>query len=403
MFDYSREMKKRWIYLITGVILLLFLGLIYAWSVFRVPLAKEFGWTDAQLSVTFSVSMMMFCLGGLISGIINRKSRVRLTMILCALFLAAGFLGASNIHTLTGIYLTYGGLCGFGVGLGYNAVISTVVKWFPDKQGLISGITLMGFGFGGMLLGTAGAALISSLGWRMTFRMFGAVFAVIMIVGALVLKPAGEEFLHQLSVTGTRADHAVEEINAAQMIRRKNFWLYFLWAIILSAAGLSIINSSAVYAQQVLHIGLTAAAAIAGVVSVFNGIGRVIFGQIFDLKGYRVTMVSVCAVTAAAAVMLMLSWKIGSSPVLILAFVIMGLAYGGVTPTNSAFAAHFFGKQNYALNFSIVNLNLIIASYLGPMIGSGSYMRTFTVILLFSAAALILTLLIRTSEQKSRK
>lgn len=403
MFDYRREMKKRWLYLITGVILLLFLGLIYAWSVFRVPLAKEFGWTDAQLSVTFSVSMMMFCLGGLISGIINRKSRVRLTMILCALFLAAGFLGASNIHTLTGIYLTYGGLCGFGVGLGYNAVISTVVKWFPDKQGLISGITLMGFGFGGMLLGTAGAALISSLGWRMTFRMFGAVFAVIMIVGALVLKPAGEEFLHQLSVTGTRADHAVEEINAAQMIRRKNFWLYFLWAIILSAAGLSIINSSAVYAQQVLHIGLTAAAAIAGVVSVFNGIGRVIFGQIFDLKGYRVTMVSVCAVTAAAAVMLMLSWKIGSSPVLILAFVIMGLAYGGVTPTNSAFAAHFFGKQNYALNFSIVNLNLIIASYLGPMIGSGSYMRTFTVILLFSAAALILTLLIRTSEQKSRK
>lgn len=403
MFDYSREMKKRWIYLITGVILLLFLGLIYAWSVFRVPLAKEFGWTDAQLSVTFSVSMMMFCLGGLISGIINRKSRVRLTMILCAAFLAAGFLGASNIHTLTGIYLTYGGLCGFGVGLGYNAVISTVVKWFPDKQGLISGITLMGFGFGGMLLGTAGAALISNLGWRMTFRMFGAVFAVIMIVGALVLKPAGEEFLHQLSGTGTRADHAVEEINAAQMIRRKNFWLYFLWAIILSAAGLSIINSSAVYAQQVLHIGLTAAAAIAGVVSVFNGIGRVIFGQIFDLKGYRVTMISVCAVTAAAAVMLMLSWKIGSSPVLILAFVIMGLAYGGVTPTNSAFAAHFFGKQNYALNFSIVNLNLIIASYLGPMIGSGSYMRTFTVILLFSAAALILTLLIRTSEQKSRK
>jgi OFA family oxalate/formate antiporter-like MFS transporter len=403
MFDYRREMKKRWLYLITGVILLLFLGLIYAWSVFRVPLAKEFGWTDAQLSVTFSVSMMMFCLGGLISGIINRKSRVRLTMILCALFLAAGFLGASNIHTLTGIYLTYGGLCGFGVGLGYNAVISTVVKWFPDKQGLISGITLMGFGFGGMLLGTAGAALISNLGWRMTFRMFGAVFAVIMIVGALVLKPAGEEFLHQLSGTGTRADHAVEEINAAQMIRRKNFWLYFLWAIILSAAGLSIINSSAVYAQQVLHIGLTAAAAIAGVVSVFNGIGRVIFGQIFDLKGYRVTMISVCAVTAAAAVMLMLSWKIGSSPVLILAFVIMGLAYGGVTPTNSAFAAHFFGKQNYALNFSIVNLNLIIASYLGPMIGSGSYMRTFTVILLFSAAALILTLLIRTSEQKSRK
>lgn len=112
-------------------------------------------------------------------------------------------------------------------------------------------------------------------------------------------------------------------------------------------------------------------------------------------------MISVCAVTAAAAVMLMLSWKIGSSPVLILAFVIMGLAYGGVTPTNSAFAAHFFGKQNYALNFSIVNLNLIIASYLGPMIGNGSYMRTFSMILLFSAAALLLTVLIREPKERT--
>lgn len=401
MFDYSRDMKIRWIYLITGVILLLFLGLIYAWSVFRVPLAKEFGWTDAQLSVTFSVSMMMFCLGGLVSGIINRKSRVRLTMILCAAFLAAGFIGASNIHTLAGIYFTYGVLCGFGVGLGYNAVISTVVKWFPDKQGLISGITLMGFGFGGMLLGTAGAALISQMGWRMTFRMFGAVFAVIMIAGALVLKPAGEEFLRQLSGTGKQADAAVEEAGAAQMIRRKNFWLYFLWAIVLSAAGLSIINSSAVYAQQVLHTGLTAAAAIAGVVSVFNGIGRVIFGQIFDMKGYRFTMVSVCGVTAAASLILMLSWQTGSSSVLIAAFIVMGLAYGGVTPTNSAFTAHFFGRQNYALNFSIVNLNLIIASYLGPMIGNGSYMRTFSMILLFSAAALLLTVLIREPKERT--
>lgn len=400
--NYSKNMKKRWAYLITGVVLLLFLGLIYAWSVFRVPLAKEFGWSSAQLSVTFSISMMMFCLGGLVSGIINRKSRVKLTMILCAAFLAAGFLSASTIHSLAGIYLTYGGLCGFGVGLGYNTVISTVVKWFPDKQGLISGITLMGFGFGGMLLGTAGASMISALGWRATFRLFGIVFGIMMIAGALILRPAGEDFLKQLSGSGKRTDAAVEEIPAQQMLKRKNFWLYFLWAIVLSAAGLSIINSSTVYAQEVLHTGLTAAAAIAGIVSVFNGIGRVIFGQLFDMKGYRVTMVSVCIVTAAAALLLMLSWQTGSFVALAAAFIVVGLAYGGVTPTNSAFTAHFFGRQNYALNFSVINLNLIAASYLGPMVGNGSYMRTFFMILLFSAAALVLTILIR-SPKAARK
>ncbi len=399
MTDYGKLMKRRWLYVVTGVVLLLFLGLIYAWSVFRVPLAKEFGWSDSQLSITFSISMMMFCLGGLVSGIINKNSRVKQTLILCAAFLAVGFILASRISTLPGIYVTYGVLCGFGVGLGYNSVISTVVKWFPDKQGLISGISLMGFGFGGMLLGTVGASLISSLGWRTTFMMFGIVFAVIMVLGAIILKPVGNDFLEHLSGSGKHADTAVEEIGAAQMLKRRNFWLYFIWAIVLSAAGLAIINSSTVYASEVLHVGLTAAAAIAGIVSIFNGLGRVLFGRLFDMKGYRVTMIGVCLVTACAALLLMLSRSTGSYAAVVAAFVVMGLAYGGVTPTNSAFTAHFFGKQNYALNFSIVNLNLIFASYLGPMVGNGGYGMTFIMILAAAIVAFGIAMLIRAPKK----
>lgn len=395
MVNVQSLQKKRWMYLVTGVVLLLFLGLIYAWSVFRVPLAEEFGWTPAQLSVTFSISMMMFCLGGLTSGLINRKPKMRMTLFLCAAFLAAGFLGASRINTLAGIYLTYGGLCGFGVGLGYNVVISTVVKWFPDKQGLISGMSLMGFGLGGMILGTAGARLISALGWRTTFMLFGVAFAVIVVLGAFILRPVNEDFLQHMMRDQAKAKAAVEEVAAGTMLRRNNFWLFFIWAIILSAAGLSVISSSTVYAQTVLNIELTAAAAMAGMVSVFNGIGRVIFGQLFDMKGYRVTMIGVCIVTAVAGGLLILSWNMRSSVVLIAAFCVIGMSYGGVPPTISAFTAFFFGRKNYALNFSIANLNLIIASYIGPMVANGSYMRNFMIILVFAAVAFALTLLIR--------
>ena len=98
--------KIRWLYLAVGVVLLLFLGLIYAWSVFRAPLAEEFGWSAPQLSVTFSISMMMFCIGGFVSGLITAKKGYRLTMILCAVFLAAGFILASRINTLMGIHMT---------------------------------------------------------------------------------------------------------------------------------------------------------------------------------------------------------------------------------------------------------------------------------------------------------
>ena len=179
------------------------------------------------------------------------------------------------------------------------------------------------------------------------------------------------------------------------MLRRRNFWLCFLWAIILSAAGLAIINESTPYAASFVGGDLTRAAAIAGVVSIANGVGRVIFGQLFDTVGYRVTMLGVSVLYAASAGVLTVSLRTGSLPVLIAAFLLVGLAYGGVPPTNSAYTAYFFGRKHYALNFSIINLNLIAASYLGPLCGGGSYAGIFTAILVFAVIGAVLTLLVR--------
>ena len=397
----KRQMSSRWALLVLGVILLLFLGLIYGWSIFRSPLQSEFGWTDSQASLTFSISMMTFCLGGLVGGIINKgKNGFRINLIAAAVLLAIGFFSASNIQSLMGIYLSYGVCCGFGVGLGYNTAISTIVKWFPDKQGLISGITLMGFGFGSMILGTVAGAMIQSMGWRVTFRIFAVAFAIVMVVGALLLRNAGAEFVAYLSQGSSKAvTPAVEELGAAVMLRRRNFWIYFVWAIILSAAGLAIINSSAPYAQLFVGENLTLAASIAGIVSIANGVGRVIFGGMFDKIGYRLTMLIDCVVFVVASLVLMASFTTKSMPVLVIAFILIGLAYGGVTPTNSAFIAYFFGRENYAVNFPIVNLNLIFASFLGPMVGNGGYMMTFGAIIVFAIVGAVLVFLLKKPEQ----
>lgn len=397
----KRQMSSRWALLVLGVILLLFLGLIYGWSIFRSPLQSEFGWTDSQASLTFSISMMTFCLGGLVGGIINKgKNGFRINLIAAAVLLAIGFFSASNIQSLMGIYLSYSVCCGFGVGLGYNTAISTIVKWFPDKQGLISGITLMGFGFGSMILGTVAGAMIQSMGWRVTFRIFAVAFAIVMVVGALLLRNAGAEFVAYLSQGSSKAvTPAVEEVGAAVMLRRRNFWIYFVWAIILSAAGLAIINSSAPYAQLFVGENLTLAASIAGIVSIANGVGRVIFGGMFDKIGYRLTMLIDCVVFVVASLVLMASFATKSMPVLVIAFILIGLAYGGVTPTNSAFIAYFFGRENYAVNFPIVNLNLIFASFLGPMVGNGGYMMTFGAIIVFAIVGAVLVFLLKKPEQ----
>ena len=277
--------KVRWGYLLLGVVLLLFLGLIYAWSVFRAPLEKEFGWSKAQTSVTFSVSMMMFCLGGLAGGILNGKKGYRFTLSCCAACLFIGFAAASRINSLMGIYLSYGVFCGFGVGLGYNTAISLTVRWFPDKQGFVSGVTLMGFGFGGMLLGTLGAQLITSLGWRVTFLIFAVVFAVIVMICTFLMRQADDRFVRAMAAGGGAMQAAYEELDWRHMLRRRNFWLCFIWAIILSAAGLAIINESTTYASAFVGGDLTRAAALAGIVSIANGVGRVLSGQLFDVKG----------------------------------------------------------------------------------------------------------------------
>lgn len=391
--------KARWGYLLLGVVLLLFLGLIYAWSVFRAPLEAEFGWSKAQTSVTFSISMMMFCLGGLAGGILTGKKGHRVTLVCCAVCLFIGFAAASRINSLMGIYLSYGVFCGFGVGLGYNTAISLTVRWFPDKQGLVSGVTLMGFGFGGMLLGTLGTRMITTLGWRTTFLIFAVVFAVIVLICAFVLRRAEDGFVTAMAAGTGGKQAAYEELDWREMLRRRNFWLCLVWAVILSAADLAIINESTTYAATFVGGDLTRAAALAGIVSIANGVDRVISGQLFDMTGYRTTMLSVSVLYLAAAGVLTLSLKTGSVPVLAAAFLLPGLGYGGVPPLNSAFTARFFGREHYAVNFSIMNMNLIAASYLGPVCGGGSYAGTFTAIAAFAVAGAVITLLIRKPDR----
>ena len=135
-----------------------------------------------------------------------------------------------------------------------------------------------------------------------------------------------------------------------------------------------------------------------------NGIGRVLFGTLFDAKGYRVTMLAVVVLFLMATAILLAASLTGSFAVLVLSYVLVGFAYGGVTPTNSAFIAKFYGKQNYALNFSIINLNLLIASYL-PQVASrlqdmsGNYNGTFYYMIGLSAVAFVMALLVRTPKE----
>jgi OFA family oxalate/formate antiporter-like MFS transporter len=258
----------------------------------------------------------------------------------------------------------------------------------------------MGFGFGGMLLGTAGAKMIAAIGWRTTFMIFGIAFGVIVLICMLLLKTAPQEFVDSLATDPKKVVPPVEELKPAQMLKKRNFWIYFCWAIVLSAAGLAIINDAAPFAQTVIGDDLTKAAAIAGIISIFNGAGRVLVGLIYDKFNYRVTMILTDLLFMLSAVALIGCYRSHSYVLLITAFVLIGTSYGFIPPTNSAYIAYFFGRQNYGVNFSLINMNLIAASYLGPLCGGGDYMRSFYFIIGFAVIGFVLTMMIKKPEGK---
>jgi OFA family oxalate/formate antiporter-like MFS transporter len=176
----TKTQTNRWIYMIIGVIAMLFAGVLYAWSILKSPLSTEFGWGASDLALNFTLAMTFFCIGGLLGAQISKRIGHRVALIIAGVLSALGFILTSILANAPVIllYLTYGVLAGVGIGIAYNVTISTVSAWFPDKKGLCSGCLMMGFGASALILGNVADALFkSSIGWRLTYVLIGvAIF-----------------------------------------------------------------------------------------------------------------------------------------------------------------------------------------------------------------------------------
>ena len=181
----------RWIYAAVGLVVLLFAGFVYGWSVFAAPIGADFPqWSAAELSLTFTICMAFFCLGGFAAGNLSKRIPVRVNVLFSAALFLVGFFLVSRASSLPMLYVSYGVLCGTASGFAYNSVMSTMTKWLPNNQGLISGVLLMGFGSSSMVLGALFDAMTPAEtgAWRQTFLIMGVVMAVVIGVSALFFR-----------------------------------------------------------------------------------------------------------------------------------------------------------------------------------------------------------------------
>jgi MFS transporter, OFA family, oxalate/formate antiporter len=391
---------NRWFYVAIGIVLFLFLGLLYAWSLFIAPLEKDFGWTRAQTSLIFTISIIFFCLGGIAGGFITGRKSPGFTILISAILLLCGFAASSQINSLIGIYITYGVISGFGIGLSYNAVISTVTRWFPEKPGVISGFLLMGFGLGAMLLGSTANTLIKAIGWRETFLVLGVAFGIVVFIGSRLLVLPPSDYVFPKAVARAKgADIVGMEIDSSLMLKRPTFWKYLVWSVLSTAMGLALIGHAAPFAIDLN--GKEWVALVVGLFSVFNGLGRVFLGAICDRIGLKKTM-TIINTTYLTAIALLIAAAVSKSiPLLLVGFMVTGLSYGGVPTMNTVFANSFYGKKYFPQNLGLVNTSLIGAAIIGPYVAgtlrtaSGSYLSTLYAMAILAIIAFVVNFLIK--------
>ncbi len=380
----------RGVALAAGTFVLVINGIIYAWSIYSSPFSSGFGWTSAQLGLCFTVIMAGFCLGGILGSGISSGGGAGLTMIVGGALGALGFVLCFFLtaNTLWLLYLAFA-ISSLGVGAVYNAVISTVVMRFPDKKGTASGVLMMGFGASSLIMGTLASKLIGSpdFGWHLTYVLTGALLFAAAVVGRVLVAPVSVD-----TQTQGRVD---EGMTSSRMVRTPQFALLFCIGMLGCAFGSGIIGHCR---YIVLEAGAPEelAALSVGLVSVFNGLGRIVFGTLHDKKGLRWSFGGSTALFIIAGVVATLSLRAGALWPLMCAMMLVGLAYGCIPPVNSSLVGELFGRRHFASNLSVANLSILPAAFASTAAGAiqtttGSYAGAFA---LFGALELVAVVLI---------
>lgn len=401
----NSKLTIRWFYMFVGVVSMLFAGVLYAWSILKHPLNAEFGWKPSELAFNFTLAMTFFCVGGLLGAQLSKRTSHRIALVIAGVLTAAGFILTSILNNVSvvALYITYGVMAGLGIGIAYNVVIATISAWFPDKKGLCSGCLMMGFGASALIIGNVADAMFKSeIGWRLTYSALGIAIFVVLILAAFLIKLPGADVVFPQSAVGKNVkgnDAGQQDFTSVQMLCRASFWMAFICISFLAAVGSSVISFAKDMALSV-NAPEALAVTLVGVLSVCNGIGRILTGAVFDVIGRRKTMLCANILTICAASVTLLAVTVNSLPLCIAGLCLTGMSYGSCPTITAAFTSSFFGMKYFSNNMAIMTFTVMIGSFIATastkvLEATGGYTATFIMLLSLTFVALVLNLFIR--------
>jgi len=385
---------------IAGVFLQVALGAVYAWSVFRGPLAKQFGWSISEVTLTFTISIFVLGFAAFFGGLwLNRKGPRVVALTGGALYGLGVFL-ASFSHDLWWLYLSYGVIGGTGLGLSYIVPVAVLVKWFPDRRGLITGIAVGGFGAGALITAPVATRLIQSVGVLSTFAYLGIAYLIVTIVTGLFMRnpPDGwkpEGWTPTATETSRRAGH---DSTLSEALKTWQWWALWLLLFLNTCAGISIISQEAPLFQEETGVTAAVAASMVGLASIGNAVGRVFWAWISDLITRRATFL------VMFVSQILLFWflpNIATAWFLTIVTFVVLMCYGGGFGTMPAFTADYFGPKNVGPIYGLMLTAWGFASAFGPLLiahmreTAGSYRGALHVIAGVMAVSTLLPIVVR--------
>jgi OFA family oxalate/formate antiporter-like MFS transporter len=400
---------NRWWRVVGGLSMNLALGTLYAWSVFVAPLEARFGWKRADTSMVFTIAVIVFALSFVIAGRIQDKIGPLPCSLAGGILVSLGFFLCSFTSSLTYLYICFGVIGGLGNGFGYATPIPVMAKWFPDKRGLAVGLAVGGYGAGSAIFGPlANLKLIPTYGLPATFQILGAIFFVMTMIGAFLLRnpPAGYR-PDGWSPAAAKSAAAARDYTPGEMLRTPTF--YFMWVgyALGCSAGLMVISQLVPFAKSV---GIAAAALstmtlVVGAAG--NASGRILSGWMSDRLG-RInvlrTMIGISMIAMPAL------YAAGSDVALLYpAVFVVYWCYGTQLSVNGVAASDFWGTKNAGVNYGILFTAWGVAGIIGPLIGGRlfdryhNYQAAFYTAAALAGVALLCELCARRPGQLARE
>lgn len=402
--------KNRWLIALSAIAIHLSIGGAYAYSVYKIPIATEMGWDASQITIAFSIMMGLAGFAAALFGSLVEKLGPRKSAIVAAVLFGLGQAGAGvaiQMDSVVLYWLTYGVLSGLGMGIGYIAPVSTLVKWFPNRRGLATGMAVLGFGSGSLLTAPIATNLMASVGITSTYFILGFSYFILMLLGALYIAPPKQGDVEEIQTTsGATKTQEINQMFAREAVKTKQFWMLWSMHLINVTSGLMMISVASPMAQEVVGLSVAGAATMVGLMGLFNGGGRLIWAAASDYIGRSNIFVIFFTIQIAAFLTLPFTTNI----ILFQLFIFLVVScYGGGFSNLPAFASDLFGTKQLGVIHGYLLTTWSLGGIFGPIIVStireatNSYTPVFYLFSFLIAISLGISLWLRSDVKKLRK